>query len=218
MRLFGFGTNILVNLLDPHRIAAFRPEDARRHGLRPHPAGAGPDAVPEHRITRGWPTGLPPEDRPRRRVRAAVGHQRAAHVRGGTFVVMLPINHRRPTIRSRPGEAGLTWVFVQSFVLMAGGFMAPIIRRITPRAALLGSLAGISITFISMSPAAQIFDSGDRHRLLSPSSWRAGSAACAIPAASPAAWSRSARRHRSSPGDRPCSALMPESTAASAGA
>jgi len=53
-------------------------------------------------------------------------------------------------------QAGLTWVFVQSFVLMIGGFVAPVIRRITPRAALLGSLAGVSITFISMSPAAQI--------------------------------------------------------------
>ena len=31
------------------------------------------------------------------------------------------------------------------------------IRKITPRAALLGSLAGISITFISMRPAAQVF-------------------------------------------------------------
>ena len=31
------------------------------------------------------------------------------------------------------------------------------IRKITPRAALLGSLAGISITFISMRPAAQMF-------------------------------------------------------------
>ncbi|HEX4367605.1 MAG TPA: hypothetical protein VH023_12285, partial [Rhodopila sp.] len=39
----------------------------------------------------------------------------------------------------------------------AGGFIGPYIRKITPRAALLGSLAGISITFISMSPAAQVF-------------------------------------------------------------
>ena len=54
-------------------------------------------------------------------------------------------------------EAGLTWVFVQSFVLMAGGFIAPIIRKITPRAALLGTLAGVSITFISMAPALQMF-------------------------------------------------------------
>lgn len=73
-----------------------------------------------------------------------------------TFVVMLPILHatKDPV---QAWEAGLTWVFVQSFVLMAGGFVAPWIRRITPRAALLGSLAGISITFISMSPAAQMF-------------------------------------------------------------
>jgi len=73
-----------------------------------------------------------------------------------TFVVMLPIKlaTKDPVLA---WEAGLTWVFVQSFVLMAGGFIGPYVRRITPRAALLGSLAGISITFISMSPAAQVF-------------------------------------------------------------
>ncbi|HEX3348730.1 MAG TPA: hypothetical protein VHS58_11580, partial [Acetobacteraceae bacterium] len=73
-----------------------------------------------------------------------------------TFVVMLPIKiaTNDPV---QAWEAGLTWVFVQSFVLMAGGFVGPYIRRITPRAALLGSLAGISITFIAMSPAAQVF-------------------------------------------------------------
>ncbi len=72
------------------------------------------------------------------------------------FVVMLPILGRTGD-PIKAWEAGLTWVFVQSFVLMAGGFIAPIIRRITPRAALLGSLAGISITFISMSPSLQMF-------------------------------------------------------------
>src|SRR5476649_2757405 len=71
------------------------------------------------------------------------------------FVVMLPIliNSKDPV---QAWEAGLTWVFIQSFVLMAGGFVAPVIRRITPRAALLGSLAGISITFIAMRPGAQM--------------------------------------------------------------
>lgn len=73
-----------------------------------------------------------------------------------TFVVMLPI--ALATKDPMKGwEAGLTWVFVQSFVLMAGGFIAPIIRRITPRAALLGTLAGVSITFISMAPSLQMF-------------------------------------------------------------
>ncbi len=73
-----------------------------------------------------------------------------------TFVVMLPIGiaTKDPV---QAWEAGLTWVFVQSFVLMVGGFIGPYVRKITPRAALLGSLAGISITFISMSPAAQVF-------------------------------------------------------------
>jgi len=74
-----------------------------------------------------------------------------------TFVVMLPIL-AKTNDPVQAWEAGLTWVFVQSFVLMAGGFIAPVIRRITPRAALLGSLAGISITFISMRPGLQIFE------------------------------------------------------------
>ena len=71
------------------------------------------------------------------------------------FVIMLPIliTTKDPV---QAWEAGLTWVFVQSFVLMGGGFIAPYIRKITPRAALLGSLAGISITFISMRPGAQM--------------------------------------------------------------
>ena len=74
-----------------------------------------------------------------------------------TFVVMLPIL-LRTNDPVQAWEAGLTWVFVQSFVLMAGGFIAPIIRKITPRAALLGSLAGISITFISMRPGLLVFE------------------------------------------------------------
>src|SRR6188768_2080000 len=69
-----------------------------------------------------------------------------------TFVIMLPI-----TIKTgdplKGWSAGLVWVFFQSFILMIGGFIAPYIRKITPRAALLGALAGISITFISMTPA-----------------------------------------------------------------
>src|ERR1700690_3728991 len=78
------------------------------------------------------------------------------HVFIVTFVVMLPIALSTKDPR-KAWEAGLTWVFVQSFVLMVGGFIAPIIRKITPRAALLGTLAGVSITVISISPALQRF-------------------------------------------------------------
>lgn len=72
------------------------------------------------------------------------------------FVIMLPIasSSGDPV---KGWEAGLTWVFVQSFVLMIGAFITPFIRRITPRAALLGTLAGVSLAFISMRPAMEMF-------------------------------------------------------------
>jgi AGZA family xanthine/uracil permease-like MFS transporter len=73
-----------------------------------------------------------------------------------TFVIMLPIASKTGD-PVKGWEAGLTWVFIQSFVLMIGGFIAPFIRRVTPRAALLGTLAGVSIAFISMRPALEMF-------------------------------------------------------------
>jgi adenine/guanine/hypoxanthine permease len=73
-----------------------------------------------------------------------------------TFVIMLPIAAKTGD-PIKGWEAGLTWVFIQSFVLMLGGFIAPIIRKITPRAALLGTLAGVSVAFISMRPALEMF-------------------------------------------------------------
>ena len=73
-----------------------------------------------------------------------------------TFVIMLPIASATGD-PVKGWEAGLVWVFFQSFILMIGGFIAPYIRKITPRAALLGTLAGVSIAFISMRPALEIF-------------------------------------------------------------
>ena len=72
------------------------------------------------------------------------------------FVIMLPISLKTGD-PIKGWEAGLVWVFVQSFVLMLGGFIAPFVRRITPRAALLGTLAGVSIAFISMRPAEEMY-------------------------------------------------------------
>src|SRR5437868_5896229 len=73
-----------------------------------------------------------------------------------TFVIMLPIT-LKTNDPIKGWEAGLVWVFFQSFILMIGGFIAPYIRKITPRAALLGTLAGVSISFISMRPALEMF-------------------------------------------------------------
>ena len=56
-----------------------------------------------------------------------------------TFVIMLPISVQTHD-PVQGWEAGLVWVFFQSFILMIGGFIAPFIRKITPRAALLGTL------------------------------------------------------------------------------
>ena len=107
-----------------------------------------------------------------------------------TFVIMLPIAIKTGD-PIKGWEAGLTWVFIQSFVLMAGGFVAPFIRKITPRAALLGTLAGVSITFISMRPAARdVHDAGHRRRLLRDHP-RELVRRREIPAASRPGWSRS---------------------------
>ncbi len=73
-----------------------------------------------------------------------------------TFVIMLPVTLKTGD-PMKGWSAGLVWVFFQSFILMIGGFVAPLIRKITPRAALLGTLAGVSITFISMRPALEMY-------------------------------------------------------------
>src|SRR6516225_1226094 len=73
-----------------------------------------------------------------------------------TFVIMLPITLKTGD-PMKGWAAGLVWVFFQSFILMIGGFIAPYVRQITPRAALLGTLAGVSITFISMRPALEMY-------------------------------------------------------------
>jgi adenine/guanine/hypoxanthine permease len=74
-----------------------------------------------------------------------------------TFVVMLPtfIATKDPI---KAWTAGLAWAFIIGVIILVGAFVGPTIRRYTPRAALLGTLAGISITFISMRPAAQMWE------------------------------------------------------------
>jgi adenine/guanine/hypoxanthine permease len=153
--LFGFGTNILVNVLVLTGLLRFvlKMPDALVFG-RILPAlglmlclSTGYYAFLAWNLARK--TG-------RTDVCALPSGISVPHMFVVTFVVMLPIK-LATNDPIQAWEAGLTWVFIQSFVLMAGGFIGPYIRKITPRAALLGSLAGISITFISMSPAAQVF-------------------------------------------------------------
>ncbi|MBO0900759.1 gamma-glutamylcyclotransferase [Cellulomonas sp. zg-ZUI22] len=72
------------------------------------------------------------------------------------FVVMLPVLLRTQDPLAA-WRAGLAWAFIIGCIVLLGAVFGPWIRRWTPRAALLGALAGISITFISMSPAAQMW-------------------------------------------------------------
>src|SRR5438093_4321678 len=55
-------------------------------------------------------------------------------------------------------HAGLAWCFIIGIVVLVGAFVGPRIRALTPRAAMLGTLAGISIAFISMRPAFQMWE------------------------------------------------------------
>src|ERR1700728_101071 len=153
--LFGFGTNILVNVLVLTGLLRFvlKMPDALVFGRILPALGLMLCLSTGYYAFLAWKLA---KQTGRSDVCALPSGISVPHMFVVTFVVMLPIMiATKDPIQA--WEAGLTWVFIQSFVLMAGGFIGPYVRKITPRAALLGSLAGISITFISMSPAAQVF-------------------------------------------------------------
>jgi AGZA family xanthine/uracil permease-like MFS transporter len=73
------------------------------------------------------------------------------------FLIMLPtyLATKSPTVA---WHAGLAWCFIIGVIVLLGAFVGPAIRAMTPRAAMLGTLAGISIAFISMRPAFQMWE------------------------------------------------------------
>ncbi len=153
--LFGFGTNILVNLLVLTGLLRFvlKMPDEFVFG-RILPATGLMLCLSTFYYT--WLAYRLARQTGRDDVCALPSGVSVPHMFVVTFVVMLPIAIQTGD-PVKGWEAGLTWVFVQSFVLMVGGFIGPTIRRITPRAALLGALAGVSLTFISMRPSLQMF-------------------------------------------------------------
>ena len=74
-----------------------------------------------------------------------------------TFVIMLPV-FLRTNNAVEAWQAGLLWALFIGLIVIAGAFVGPTIRRFTPRAAMLGTLAGISIAFIAMRPAFQMME------------------------------------------------------------
>ncbi len=87
------------------------------------------------------------------------------------LVIMLPVKIATGD-PIKAWEVGLAWAFIEGAINLSGAFIAPYIRKLTPRAALLGTLAGVSIAFIALRPAQQI--------LVTPGSalsgWRSSSA------------------------------------------
>jgi AGZA family xanthine/uracil permease-like MFS transporter len=152
---FGFGTNILVNLLVLTGLLRFvlkMPDDIVFGRILP----ATGLMLCLSTVYYAWLARQLAIKTGRSDVCALPSGISVPHMFVVVFVIMLPI-----TLKTgdpvKGWEAGLTWVFIQSFVLMLGGFIAPLIRRITPRAALLGTLAGVSIAFISMRPALEMY-------------------------------------------------------------
>jgi len=54
-------------------------------------------------------------------------------------------------------SAGLVWSLLEGIIELLGSFVGAKIRKILPRAAMLGSLAGVSITYIALNPAFNSF-------------------------------------------------------------
>ena len=152
---FGFGTNVVVNLLTLTALLRFvlkMPDDLVFGRILP----ATGLMLCLSTMYYAWLAYRLAKKTGRSDVCALPSGISVPHMFVVTFVIMLPI-----TLKTgdpiKGWEAGLTWVFIQSFVLMLGGFAGSVIRKITPRAALLGTLAGVSITFISMKPALEMF-------------------------------------------------------------
>src|SRR6187551_3515117 len=152
---FGFGTNILVNMLVLTGLLRFvlQIPDELVFGRVLPAAGL---MLFMSTIYYAWLAYKLAKETGRDDVCALPSGVSVPHMFIVTFVIMMPILLKTQD-PIKAWEAGLTWVFIQSFILMIGGFVAPFIRKITPRAALLGTLAGVSIAFISIRPAFEMY-------------------------------------------------------------
>jgi AGZA family xanthine/uracil permease-like MFS transporter len=69
-----------------------------------------------------------------------------------TFAIMLPIKLTTGDL-NLAWSVGVAWCFVHAIVAAIGAFVGPTLQKLTPRAALLGTLAGVAITYIAMGAA-----------------------------------------------------------------
>ncbi len=73
------------------------------------------------------------------------------------FMIVLPTSQKtgNPLLA---WQAGMAWCFIEGVIECGGAVFGKMIRRVVPRAALLGSLAGVSITYIMGNGALQSFE------------------------------------------------------------
>src|SRR5262245_17057524 len=126
---FGFGTNV-HQYAGADGSASLRSQDARCIGVRAYPSSARPDDVPLHLLLRFFGLSVGEANRALGWVRSALGRQCPPHVRRDLRHHVAHHFENRDPIKG--WQAGLVWVFFQSFILMLGGVIAPYIRRITP--------------------------------------------------------------------------------------
>lgn len=152
---FGLGTNVLVNLLVLTGLLKFvlgMPDEITFGRILP----AVGTMLMLGNFYYAWMAWKLAKREGRSNVCALPSGPSVPHMFIVVFVIMLPVlGMTNDPIKA--WEAGLAWVFIQGFILIGGSFIAPVIRKITPRAALLGTLAGVSIAFISMRPAMEMY-------------------------------------------------------------
>ncbi|GAB5558531.1 MAG: hypothetical protein SynsKO_01780 [Synoicihabitans sp.] len=152
---FGYGTNILVNLLTMTGLLMFVLEFPNELIFGRILPAVGLMLFISTGVY-GWMAYNMMKQTGRNDVCAMPSGPGVGHMFIGTLVVMLPIKLQTGD-PIKAWEAGLCWVFLQSIVLFTGSFFGDWIRRVTPRAALLATLTGIAVAYISMRPVLQMF-------------------------------------------------------------
>lgn len=72
------------------------------------------------------------------------------------FVVLGPVYWKTGDVVTA-WSAAITWCFIEGLVELSGAVFGKKLRSLIPRPALLGSLAGVSLTFILLNPAFSVF-------------------------------------------------------------
>src|ERR1700728_1488202 len=137
---FGFGTNILVNLLTLSGLLRFvlkMPDQLVFGRILP----ATGMMLFLSTLYYAWLAYRLAKKEGRNTVCALPSGTSVPHMFVVVFVIMLPIAIKTGD-PIKGWVAGLTWVFVQSFVLMAGGFIGPVLPGVSPPPALRARLGG----------------------------------------------------------------------------